>query len=186
LEGRPWLEVINQNVQQLLSESSLRDREVELRGLPDLSLEIIVDGKVYQGLDEIPDATVRDLIQAAIDEWQDEAEAAAIVQASLPDRHPMPFRSRPWLISWLLVVILAFVLPPMFVTPAHMAARFSLLWVGGMLGGLIGAVAGRAIVRRVIGTESSRAVMLGGILGGGLSVPLGFFITAGILSVLFP
>jgi hypothetical protein len=185
LESRPWLEVINQNVQQLLSESSLRNREVELRGLPDLSLEIVVDGKAYQNLDEIPDVAIHDLLQAAIGEWHDEAGAIAIVQTSPPDR-PVPFRGRPWLVAWLLAVILVFALPPMFIAPTHMALRFSFLWAGGMLGGLIGAVAGRAIARRVIGAKSSRAVMLGGILGGGLSVPLGFFITAGILSVLFP
>jgi hypothetical protein len=183
VEGQAWLEVINRNVQQLLSQSSFRDREIELCGLPDLGLEIIVDGKAYQGLDEIPDAAVRDLIQAAIDEWQDEAEAAVFIQAPLSAQHPAPFRSRLWLVAWLLAMILALVLPSMFVTPAHMAARFSLLWAGGMLGGLIGALVSRATARRVMGNKNSWAVMLWGVLGGGLAVPLGFAVTAGILSL---
>ncbi len=184
MKGRLWLEVINGNIQQLLSESSLRDREIELRGLPDLSLEIVVDGKVYKGLDEISDVTVRDLIQAAIDEWQNEAEAAALVQAPLPAQRSAPFTSRTWLIAWLAAMVLVFVLPPMFVAPAHMAMRFSLLWAGGMLGGLIGALGSRAMARRVVGSENPRALMFWGLLGGGLAVSLGFAVAAGILSLI--
>ncbi|MBN1813798.1 MAG: hypothetical protein JXA14_18300 [Anaerolineae bacterium] len=183
MEDRPWLEAINQNIQQLLSQSALRGREVELRGLPDLSLEIIVDGKAYQSLDEIPDVAVRDLIQAAIDEWQDEVEAATLLRAASSARRPVQFRNGIGMVAWLVAVVLIFVLPPMFVTPIHTAMRFSLAWAGGMLGGLIGSLGGRAIARRVVGSENPRALILWELLGGGLAVPLGFFITISILSV---
>lgn len=182
MEDRPWLEAINRNVQRLLSQSSLRDREVELRSLPDLSLEIIVDGKAYQGLDEIHDAAVRDLIQAAVDEWQDGVEAASLVRASPPAQRPVKFRNRIGMVAWLVAVVLIFVLPPMFVTPIHTAMRVSFAWAGGMLGGLIGSLGARAIAQRVVGSENPRALLLWGLLGGGLAVPLGFFITIGILS----
>lgn len=114
-----------------------------MRGQPDLSLEIVVDGRVYQGLDEIPDVTIRDLIRAAIDEWQDEAEATALVQAALPAWRPAPFRNRIWVVAWLIAVILIFVVPPALITPPHMAVRFSLSCAGGMLGGLAGTLVGR-------------------------------------------
>lgn len=184
MKDRVWLEVINRNIRQLLARSSLRDREIELRGRPDLGLEIIVDGRVYQDLDEIPDVAIRDLIRAAMDEWQDEAEAAALVWTTLPAWRPAPSRNRIWIVAWLMAMMLIFVLPPIFVTPIHMAAKFSLLRAGGMLGGLIGTFGSRAIVRRVIGDENSRAVTLWGLLGGGLAVPLGFAIAISILSVI--
>jgi hypothetical protein len=179
-----WLEEINRNIQVLLAKSEQRDREIEVRSRPDLTLEIAIDGEIFQGIDEITDVVVQDLIRAAVDEWQNETKAAALVRGTLPAQYPTPSRSRAWMVSWLAVMILIFVLPPLFVTPVHMATRFSLVCAGAMLGGLAGVFAGRAIAQRVTRDGNPKAWMLGGQLGGILGIPIGLIITVGVLSLI--
>jgi hypothetical protein len=176
-----WLEKINHNIQMLLAKSELRGRKVEVRGQPDLSLEIAVDGEAYQSVYDIADEAVHDLVRAAIDEWQDEAEAAAVAQAASPPQHATPSKNRTRLVGWLVVMILVFVVPPLFITPVGMATWFSLMCAGAMSGGLVGVFIGRAIARRVAGGGNLRAWMLGGWLGGALGMPMGFFLTVQIL-----
>ena len=154
-----WLEKINHNIQMFLPRSELRGREIEVRGRPDLSLEIAVDGETYQSVDDITEEAVRDLVRAAIDEWQN--EAAAVIQVPLPPQHSAPSRSRTRLVGWFVVIILVFVVPPLFITPVSMATRFSLMCAGVMSGGLVGVFVGRAIARRVAGSGNLRAWMLG-------------------------
>jgi hypothetical protein len=69
-----FIEIIDQIVQRRLAQSEMNERSVNLRSHTDGSLEIVVDDKIYRNLDEIDDVTVRDLIQASIDEWSDEVE----------------------------------------------------------------------------------------------------------------
>ncbi|MBN2003132.1 MAG: hypothetical protein JXA21_07215 [Anaerolineae bacterium] len=48
----------------------LRNRAIKLLNAPSGGIEFNVDGFAYGSLDEIPDPAVRDLIQAAIKEWE--------------------------------------------------------------------------------------------------------------------
>ena len=110
-----WIDDINRHIQALLATPELHGREVEARSRPDLSLEIVVDGEVFSDVESIADGAVRDLVKAAIERWQNET-ATALAFATLPLRRPLPFRSRGWMIGWLVVMILLFVLPPLFIT----------------------------------------------------------------------
>jgi hypothetical protein len=178
-----WIDDINRHIQALLATSELHGREVEARSRPDLSLEIVVDGEVFSDVESITDGAVRDLVKAAIERWQNET-ATALAFATLPLRRPLPFRSRGWMIGWLVVMILLFVLPPLFITPVEMATRLSLAGGGANLGGLVGIFAGRAIGQKVAPKAESKAWMLGGLLGGILGIPIGLAITVALLSVI--
>jgi hypothetical protein len=164
-----WLEEIDRNIQELLAQSALQDREVELRSRSDLSLEIIVDGKVHQNINEVTDVAIRKVIKVAIDKWQDQTEAAALVHAAMPVHHPM--------IATILVLITLLVL----IRPIHMAIRVGLSWTGAMIGGLIGALGGRMLSQRIKGDNPSVGIPWG-LLGGMAGVLLGFMVTASILS----
>jgi hypothetical protein len=178
-----WLEKINRHIQTLLVKSGQRGREIEVRSRPDQTLEIAVDGEIFQGVDEITDATVRVLVRAAVDEWQSETEATTLVCSTMPTQYPTPFTSRTWMVAWLVAMILTFVLPPIFVTPAHMATRLSLACAGAMLGGLVGVFAGRVTVQRVM-RRNPKTWMLGSLLGGILGIPIGLVIAIAVLSVI--
>ena len=178
-----WIDEINRNIQALLATTKVHAREVEARSRPDLSLEIVVDGEVYHDVDSITDVAVRDIVRAAIDRWQNEA-AAALALRTLPLRRPLPFRSQGWMIGWLAIVILAFVLPPLFITPVELATRLSLAGGGTMLGGLAGVFAGRAIGQKVAPRAERKEWMLGGLLGGFLGIPIGLLIAIAILSAI--
>jgi hypothetical protein len=65
-----FVENVDQIIQRRLAQSHLRNRRVHLRSGEDGSLEIVVDGKIYRGVDEVEDKVVRDLIRASVDEWQ--------------------------------------------------------------------------------------------------------------------
>lgn len=65
-----FIEAIEQILQRRLAESHMSGRSVHLRQGSDCGLEIELDGKVYRDLAEIDDITIRELIQAAVDEWQ--------------------------------------------------------------------------------------------------------------------
>jgi hypothetical protein len=178
-----WIDDINRHIQALLATSELPGREVEARSRPNLSLEIVVDGEVFSDVESITDSTVRDLVKAAIDRWQNET-AATPAFATLPLQRPLPFRSRGWMIGWLVVMILIFVLPLLPITPFDIAIRLSLAGEGAMLGGLVGVFAGRAIGQKVAPKAKTKAWMLGGLLGGILGIPIGLAITVGLLSVM--
>jgi len=66
-----FIEQVDQIVQRRLAQSQISGQSVHLRGQTDGSLEIEVGGKIYHNLKEIDDIAVRNLIQAAVDEWQD-------------------------------------------------------------------------------------------------------------------
>ena len=57
-------------VQDRLAHSQTSDRSVHLHSRADLSIEIVVDGQIYQDLSEIKDVAVRDLIWTSVDAWQ--------------------------------------------------------------------------------------------------------------------
>jgi hypothetical protein len=65
-----FVESVDQILQRRLAQSRLHDRSVHLRSNEDGGLEIIVDGTMYDDLDKVRDQAIRDLIQAALDEWQ--------------------------------------------------------------------------------------------------------------------
>ena len=178
-----WIDDINRNIEALLATSELHGRDVKVRGRPDLSLEIVVEGEVFCDVDSITDITVRDLVRAAIDRWQNET-AATLAFATLPPRRPLPFRSQGWMIGWLAVMILLFVLPPLFITPVEMATRLSLAGGGANLGGLVGVFAGRAIGQKVAPQAETKAWMLGGLLGGILGAATGGSATIALLSAI--
>ena len=177
-------EGINQNIQRLLAQSTLRDKKVELRSRSDLGIEILVDGTVYQDLSEINDLALRDLIQTAMDEWQDEAALTSTNHTPLPVWRPAPFRmSRKWVIGWLIVMILVFVIPAVFITPTYMALRLSFVYVGSIIGGFTGIWGGRQIGHKV---NNPGCVMSGGIFGALAGLILGGIITVFLLNLLVP
>ena len=69
-----FVDVVNQIVQRRLEKLSpddpLQQRSIYLRSHPNGSLEILIDGEKYRQLSDLPDAAIRNLIQAAVDEWQ--------------------------------------------------------------------------------------------------------------------
>ena len=69
-----FVDVINQIAQRRLAhlppDDPLRQRSVYLRSHPGGGLEILIDGEKYREMDSVPDAAIRELIQAAVDEWQ--------------------------------------------------------------------------------------------------------------------
>lgn len=66
---RTFIEAIDQILQRRLAESPLANRSVQVRGRG-LGVEIWVDSRMFERLDEVNDRDARDLIQSAIDEWQ--------------------------------------------------------------------------------------------------------------------
>ncbi len=58
-------------VQQLLARSPFAGREVSLSEDHASRLQIIVDGQLYQAIDEVEDADMKALIRAAVKEWND-------------------------------------------------------------------------------------------------------------------
>ena len=73
-----FVESVHQILQRHLAQSQLHDRCVYLRSGEDGRLEIVVDSTVYDDLDQVEDKAVRDLIQAAVDEWQGNDESSFI------------------------------------------------------------------------------------------------------------
>lgn len=185
MNNQIWLEQINQNVQKLLANSSLGDIEVELRGHSDLSLEIVIDGEVYQDLDKIANLAVRNLLKSAIDEWQNEAEADPLVRGVTTTQRPTWWTAnRKGMVVWLVTTILVLIVPLRFITPPHMAIRFGLLWTGSMIGGLLGALLGKGLGQRVAKGKNPGTRMFLGILGGAIGIPLGFMTILSIISLI--
>jgi hypothetical protein len=186
LKEQGWIEEIDQNVQRLLAQSALRNREVKLRSRSDLSLEIVVDGRVYQDVSDITDMTIRNVVKEAVDRWQnqqDQTETAAFVHTAEPTSRSTPFRSRSGLIVWLIASIFVLVILLSFIRPVHIAIRVGLSWIGAMLGGLIGVLGERILIRRVKGDVNANTAILFDSLGGMAGVLLGFAIAASILSL---
>jgi hypothetical protein len=65
-----FVEEIDQIIQDHLRQSSISGRVIHLCTQMDGGLKIVIDGKIYQNFSEITEVTIRDLIQAAVDEWQ--------------------------------------------------------------------------------------------------------------------
>jgi hypothetical protein len=65
-----FVEEIDQIIQRRLDQLDIRSPSVRMSSQADGSLAITVDNKVYREPQAIEDATIRDIIQAAIDEWQ--------------------------------------------------------------------------------------------------------------------
>jgi hypothetical protein len=57
-------------MQELLPESPLDGHSIHLQEQPDHSLAVLVDLNRYDGLSQVSDPAVRQLIQAAVTEWQ--------------------------------------------------------------------------------------------------------------------
>ncbi len=70
--GGPYtfVEGIEHILQRRLKQAGRNDLSVNIRGGQDLGIEIVVNGKSYAAIDEVEDEVARNLIQAAIDEWQ--------------------------------------------------------------------------------------------------------------------
>jgi hypothetical protein len=83
-----FIEAIEQIVQHLLAQSQMGNRSVHLRQHIDGGLEIEVDGSIHRNLSEIDDITIQELIQAAIDEWQNATRFNGNQQSS-DDSHRM-------------------------------------------------------------------------------------------------
>ncbi len=70
---RTFLDVVDQIVQRRLEElpedSHLTNQTIRLRSHPTGSLEIIVNGKNYRDLNDVPDPHIQNLIQGAVEEW---------------------------------------------------------------------------------------------------------------------
>jgi hypothetical protein len=66
-----FVENVDQILQGRLAQAQLHNRYVHLRSGEDGNIEIVVDGKIYGGVDEVEDRAVRDLIQVSVDEWQE-------------------------------------------------------------------------------------------------------------------
>jgi hypothetical protein len=70
-----FIGVIDQIVQRRLVSlpptDRLTERSIRLRSHPTGNLEIVLDGTVYRQVSDIADPDVRNLIQEAVDEWQD-------------------------------------------------------------------------------------------------------------------
>ncbi len=66
---RSFIEAIDQILQHRLEQSGLARRSVHVRG-KGLGVEIWVDSRIFETLDEVRDQEARALIQSAIEEWQ--------------------------------------------------------------------------------------------------------------------
>jgi hypothetical protein len=64
-----FIDAIDELLQARLQQSPLHGQTVHLRG-KGFGVEIVVNGKPYEGVDDIPDESVRLLVRSAIDEWQ--------------------------------------------------------------------------------------------------------------------
>ena len=71
---RTFVQAIDQILQRRLRQSGRNDLWVNIRSDKDAGIEIVVNGKSHDTIDEIEDKAVRDLIQAAIHEWQNSHE----------------------------------------------------------------------------------------------------------------
>ena len=71
--GQPhtFIDHINQLVERRLSQERMPDHSVQLKSRADGELMFIVDGHVYEHLADIPNASIRELIQSAVVEWQE-------------------------------------------------------------------------------------------------------------------
>ncbi len=185
VQDQTWLETINQNVQNRLAQSALRGRQVELRRRPDYTLEIVVDGKVYPDLAAVDDEAVRDLLRATIDAGLDDARLASLLHARPLARRPASgIVGSKWLVVCLTVTVIVLVAPMCLIEPMHIAGRSSLVEAGSLAGGLVGAVAGRTLAQRIRGHKRLGATMIWGLLGGVVGIPLGYTVTAAILSLI--
>lgn len=72
--GQPhtFVDQINQLVERRLIQERMQDRSVQIESQAGGELIFIVDGRVYQHLKDIADTSIRELIQAAITEWQED------------------------------------------------------------------------------------------------------------------
>jgi nucleoid-associated protein YgaU len=61
---------INAVLQELLADSDLRGADIELRDALSGGVSFFVRGKAFEFIDQIPDESVRALIQKAIKEWE--------------------------------------------------------------------------------------------------------------------
>jgi hypothetical protein len=64
------VEEIDGLVQEMLALSPLKGRDIRLLEQPDHGLQVVVDGEVYNGVNEVRDEGARQLIQQAVAEWQ--------------------------------------------------------------------------------------------------------------------
>ncbi len=56
--------------QKLLSRSDMFTRSIHVGTAPDGSLRVEVDGRFYPGIDQVTEPAVRELLQAAVKEWE--------------------------------------------------------------------------------------------------------------------
>jgi len=61
---------IDEILQEILPQTEMRDRGIRLMELPGRGMVVLVDGKSYEGVGDVPDAAVRELIQSCVVEWE--------------------------------------------------------------------------------------------------------------------
>jgi hypothetical protein len=61
---------IDEILQETLPKTPLSDRAIRLVELPERGLVVLVDGQVYDGVADVPDLQVRQLIQYCVTEWE--------------------------------------------------------------------------------------------------------------------
>jgi hypothetical protein len=61
---------VDEILQERLPQSHLRHRAVRLMELPLRGLVVMVDGQAYEGVGDVPDEEVRQLIQECVAEWE--------------------------------------------------------------------------------------------------------------------
>lgn len=64
------IEAIDGIIQSRLPASPLAGRQINMQAAPDGGAQIVVDGRIYEGVSEVTDPTVREFIQSAVAEWE--------------------------------------------------------------------------------------------------------------------
>ncbi|MCZ7553992.1 MAG: hypothetical protein M5U05_15660 [Anaerolineales bacterium] len=63
-------EQIDEILQEKLPQTEMRNRGIRLMELPGRGMVVMVDGKSYEGVSDVPDDAVRELIQSCVAEWE--------------------------------------------------------------------------------------------------------------------
>ncbi len=61
---------VNEILQEVLPKSPFRDRSIKLLEIPGRGMLVMVDGQGYEGVGDVPDPQVRQLIQNCVSEWE--------------------------------------------------------------------------------------------------------------------
>lgn len=73
-------EQIDEILQEMLEDSPLKSRAIRLMELPTKGMVVMVGLNQYQGVDTVPDEDVRNIIHAAVAEWEQRVTEDGLVQ----------------------------------------------------------------------------------------------------------